>query len=95
MVGIVGDLGTRSNRALDAIEVSSGAATEKLVGRGIAYRASDGSVYFSIDKYRANGGQYGQLVKLNFEEMRTAEMGGRLGTREMSDLILRAMAEDR
>src|ERR1051325_3212404 len=43
---------------------------EKLLGRGIAYKASDGSIYFSIEKYRGCGCQYGQLVKLNFEEMR-------------------------
>src|SRR5438046_2945790 len=43
---------------------------EKLIARGIAYKVPDGSVYFSIEKYRANGHEYGQLVKLNFEEMR-------------------------
>ncbi len=46
---------------------------EQLVARGIAYRATDGSVYFSIEKYRAAGRQYGQLVKLNFDEMRVGE----------------------
>ena len=46
---------------------------EKLMQRGIAYKAADGSVYFSIEKYRASGAQYGQLVKLNFEEMRVGE----------------------
>jgi cysteinyl-tRNA synthetase len=46
---------------------------EKLVARGLAYRAPDGSVYFSIEKYRGNGCQYGQLVNLNFEEMRAGE----------------------
>jgi cysteinyl-tRNA synthetase len=46
---------------------------EKLTSRGLAYQASDGSVYFSIEKYRAAGSQYGQLVKLNFEEMRPGE----------------------
>jgi cysteinyl-tRNA synthetase len=46
---------------------------EKLMARGIAYKAADGSIYFSIEKYRAAGGQYGQLVKLNFEEMRPGE----------------------
>ena len=46
---------------------------EKLVERGVAYQASDGSVYFSIDKYRACGCSYGQLVKLNFDEMRSGE----------------------
>jgi cysteinyl-tRNA synthetase len=46
---------------------------DKLMQRGIAYKAADGSVYFSIEKYRASGAQYGQLVKLNFEEMRVGE----------------------
>jgi cysteinyl-tRNA synthetase len=46
---------------------------EKLVTRGLAYKTPDGSVYFSIEKYRAGGGQYGQLVKLNFEEMRVGQ----------------------
>ncbi|HWD21119.1 MAG TPA: cysteine--tRNA ligase [Verrucomicrobiae bacterium] len=45
----------------------------KLEARGAAYRAPDGSVYFSIEKYRASGGCYGQLLKLNFEEMRRGE----------------------
>ena len=45
----------------------------KLIERGIAYRAADGSVYFSIDKYRGCGCRYGQLVKLNFDEMRVGE----------------------
>ena len=49
------------------------ALIEKLVARGLAYRASDGSVYFSIEKYRGCGCQYGQLVKLNFDEMRVGE----------------------
>ena len=46
---------------------------QKLLDRGIAYRAADGSIYFSIEKFRAAGRQYGQLVKLNFEEMRVGE----------------------
>ncbi len=46
---------------------------EKLMAQGFAYRAADGSVYFSIEKYRASGRQYGQLVKLNFDEMRVGE----------------------
>ena len=46
---------------------------EKLVSCGVAYQASDGSVYFSIEKYRGGGRIYGQLVKLNFEEMRPGE----------------------
>jgi cysteinyl-tRNA synthetase len=46
---------------------------EKLIARGVAYRAADGSVYFSIQKYRDSGKQYGKLVKLNFDEMRAGE----------------------
>ena len=46
---------------------------EKLISQGVAYRASDGSVYFSIDKYRASGRQYGQLQKLDLEQMRVGE----------------------
>jgi cysteinyl-tRNA synthetase len=46
---------------------------EKLVQRGIAYKAADSSVYFSIEKYRGCGGTYGQLLKLNFDEMKTGE----------------------
>jgi cysteinyl-tRNA synthetase len=49
------------------------ALIQKLMDRGIAYRASDGSVYFSIDKYQACGCRYGRLVNLNFEEMRRGE----------------------
>jgi len=46
---------------------------EKLITRGIAYQAADGSVYFSIEKYRGCGCNYGQLLKLNFDEMRVGE----------------------
>src|SRR5271170_5839724 len=49
------------------------ALIEKLVARGVAYQAADGSVYFSIDKYRGCGCTYGQLLKLNLDEMRTGE----------------------
>lgn len=49
------------------------ALIEKLMARGVAYRAADGSVYFSIQKYQESGSQYGKLVKLNFEEMRAGE----------------------
>jgi len=49
------------------------ALIEKLVARAMAYKAADGSVYFSIEKYRGSGCQYGQLVKLNFDEMRAGE----------------------
>jgi cysteinyl-tRNA synthetase len=46
---------------------------EQLVQKGLAYKTSDGSVYFSIEKYRGSGHQYGQLVNLNFDEMRVGE----------------------
>jgi cysteinyl-tRNA synthetase len=49
------------------------ALIEKLVARGLAYQAADGSVYFSIEKYRGAGCVYGQLLKLNFDEMRVGE----------------------
>jgi cysteinyl-tRNA synthetase len=49
------------------------ALIEKLLARGIAYRAADGSVYFGIEKYRGCGGTYGQLLKLNFDEMKAGE----------------------
>jgi cysteinyl-tRNA synthetase len=46
---------------------------EKLIARGIAYKAAEGSVYFSITKYQGCGCNYGQLLKLNFDEMRAGE----------------------
>ncbi len=46
---------------------------EKLIARGIAYQAADGSVYFSIEKYRGCGCTYGRLLKLNFDELRPGE----------------------
>jgi cysteinyl-tRNA synthetase len=49
------------------------ALIEKLLERGVAYKADDGSVYFSIEKYRGGGCHYGQLLKLNFDEMRAGE----------------------
>jgi cysteinyl-tRNA synthetase len=45
----------------------------KLIARGIAYQANDGSVYFSIEKYRGCGCRYGQLQKLNFDAMRVGQ----------------------
>ena len=44
----------------------------RLVDRGIAYVA-DGSVWFSIRKYRDSGHVYGQLATLDFERMRPGE----------------------
>ncbi len=49
------------------------ALIKKLVARGVAYQAADGSVYFSIEKYRGCGCCYGQLLKLNLDEMRAGE----------------------
>jgi cysteinyl-tRNA synthetase len=49
------------------------ALIQKLMGRGLAYRAPDGSVYFSIEKYRGSGRRYGQLVNLNFDELRVGQ----------------------
>lgn len=46
---------------------------QKLMDRGVAYRAPDGSVYFSIEKYRGCGHVYGRLQKLNFDAMRPGE----------------------
>ena len=42
----------------------------QLIARGVAYRAGDGSVYFSIEKYRGCGCRYGVLKHLDFETMR-------------------------
>lgn len=49
------------------------ALIEKLIAHGFAYRSPDGSVYFSIEKYRAAGRNYGQLLNLKFEELRVGE----------------------
>jgi cysteinyl-tRNA synthetase len=49
------------------------ALIEKLLARGLAYRTADGSVWFSIEKYRAAGHCYGQLLKLNFDALRAGE----------------------
>ena len=46
---------------------------DKLLQRGVAYRAPDGSVYFSIAKYQEAGRHYGQLVHIDFEQMRAGE----------------------
>jgi len=49
------------------------ALIDKLIARDIAYKANDGSVYFSITKYQGCGCHYGQLLKLNLDEMRAGE----------------------
>jgi len=46
---------------------------QRLEQRGVAYRAADGSVYFSIEKYRGCGCRYGQLVNLNPDAQRVGE----------------------
>ncbi|HKQ39717.1 MAG TPA: cysteine--tRNA ligase, partial [Verrucomicrobiae bacterium] len=46
---------------------------DKLLQRGIAYRAPDGSVYFGISKYQEAGCRYGQLAHIDFEQMRPGE----------------------
>lgn len=46
---------------------------EKLMARGVAYRTPDGSIYFSIEKYQGCGCRYGQLINLNFDQMRPGE----------------------
>jgi cysteinyl-tRNA synthetase len=45
----------------------------RLLDRGFAYRASDSSVYFSIEKYRAAGRRYGVLKHLDFDSLRVGE----------------------
>ncbi len=45
----------------------------RLLERGVAYKAADGSIYFSIEKYRGCGCRYGQLVNLNFDAMRVGD----------------------
>lgn len=49
------------------------ALIESLLAKGLAYRAPDGSVYFSIEAYRTTGHRYGQLVNLNFDFMRVGD----------------------
>src|SRR5258708_17237061 len=46
---------------------------EKLLARGFAYRTGDGSIYFSIEKYQGCGCRYGQLINLNFDQMRPGQ----------------------
>lgn len=51
----------------------------KLIDKGYAYQADDGSTYFSIEKYQADFGDYGQLVGEKFLE------GKQLGDRVKND----------
>lgn len=45
----------------------------RLMDRGVAYQAPDRSIYFSIEKYRGCGCCYGQLTRLNLDELRPGE----------------------
>lgn len=49
------------------------ALIQRLMERGIAYQAPDGSVYFSIEKYQAAGGRYGQLARIQLDHLRVGE----------------------
>jgi cysteinyl-tRNA synthetase len=49
------------------------ALIERLMARGLAYQAGDGSVYFSIQRYQTDGGRYGQLINLNPDALRPGE----------------------
>jgi len=49
------------------------ALIEQLMQRGLAYKAADGSVYFSIENYRRSGRAYGRLARLNFDQMRPGQ----------------------
>ncbi len=55
---------------------------EKLMARGIAYKAGDGSVYFSIEKYRGCGCNYGKLLKLNFDPAEAGRVVSRIAADE-------------
>lgn len=49
------------------------AIISRLMERGLAYQSPDGSVFFSIEKYRTAGHQYGQLIRLNLDELRVGD----------------------
>ncbi len=46
---------------------------QRLMDRGFAYRAGDGSVYFSIERYRAAGHRYGVLKPLDLQGLQVGE----------------------
>lgn len=62
----------------------------RLEERGIAYRAADGSVYFSIGRYAGCGHVYGQLVSLNPDQLRPGERvsADEYGKESVSDFAL-------
>lgn len=63
-IGILRDDITKLPRATDHIGGMQ-KLIKKLLDEGLAY-ISDGSVYFSIEKYKASGKKYGRLVDLDF-----------------------------
>lgn len=69
---------------IDFVEVSNKIADiqefiERLLEKGVAYKADDGSTYFSIEKYQQMLGDYGSLVGEKFLE------GKKIGARINSD----------
>lgn len=69
---------------IDFVEATSRVADiqefiERLIEKGIAYKADDGSTYFSIAKYQEIVGDYGRLVGEKFLE------GKKIGARVNSD----------
>ena len=70
----------------------------ELIKKGYAYKAEDGSTYFSIEKYQADFGDYGALVGKGFLEGK--KVGARVAVDEyekdnLSDFALwKATAED-
>ena len=47
------------------------ALIKRLMEKGVAYRANDGSIYFSIKKFK----EYGKLAKIDLENSLTADEG--------------------
>jgi len=64
-IGILRDDISHLPRATDYVEQMKSLIT-KLLKDGLAYE-SEGSIYFSIDKYQKSGQKYGRLVDLDFE----------------------------
>jgi cysteinyl-tRNA synthetase len=64
-IGVLRDDIAHLPRATDYIEQMKSLIT-KLLKDGLAYE-SEGSIYFSIDKYQNSGQKYGRLVDLDFE----------------------------
>jgi len=60
---------------------------QRLMERGFAYKAPDGSVYFSIERYCRAGHRYGQLLNLDLDQLRP-------GARVSSDEYAKDAAAD-